>query len=68
MPAVIHPLLHVVRPLLAGLAALALAGPALGNCLDEDKLDALPAMPPRLSIAGHLIRDTVEVLRGGRFG
>ena len=44
MPAVIHPLLHVARPLLAGLAVLALAGPALGNCLDEDKLDALPAM------------------------
>jgi NAD+ diphosphatase len=26
-------------------------------------LDALPAIPPRFSISGHLIRDTVEALR-----
>jgi NAD+ diphosphatase len=29
-------------------------------------IDALPGIPPRLSIAGHLIRDTVEALRNGR--
>jgi len=29
-------------------------------------LDALPAIPPRFSIAGHLIRDTVQALREGR--
>ena len=28
-------------------------------------LDALPAIPPRFSIAGHLIRDTVDQLRRG---
>ncbi len=28
-------------------------------------IDALPAIPPRFSIAGHLIRDTVEAMRGG---
>jgi NAD+ diphosphatase len=28
-------------------------------------IDALPAIPPRLSIAGHLIRDTVEAMRSG---
>ena len=28
-------------------------------------LDALPAIPPRLSIAGHLIRDTLAALRAG---
>lgn len=27
-------------------------------------LDALPKIPPRFSISGHLIRDTVEALRG----
>jgi len=27
-------------------------------------IDALPAIPPRFSISGHLIRDTVERLRG----
>jgi NAD+ diphosphatase len=26
-------------------------------------IDALPAIPPRFSIAGHLIRDTVEAMR-----
>jgi NAD+ diphosphatase len=30
-------------------------------------LDALPQMPPRLSIAGHLIRDTVQAMREERF-
>ncbi|HUG23084.1 NAD(+) diphosphatase, partial [Piscinibacter sp.] len=29
-------------------------------------IDALPAIPPRFSIAGHLIRDTVARLRNGR--
>ena len=28
-------------------------------------IDALPGIPPRFSIAGHLIRDTVEALRAG---
>ncbi|HMO48255.1 MAG TPA: NAD(+) diphosphatase [Rubrivivax sp.] len=28
-------------------------------------IDALPGVPPRFSIAGHLIRDTVEALRRG---
>ncbi len=31
-------------------------------------LDALPAVPPRFSIAGHLIRDTVAALRDGGLG
>ena len=31
-------------------------------------LDALPAIPPRFSISGHLIRDTVEALERGRLG
>jgi NAD+ diphosphatase len=31
-------------------------------------LDALPAIPPRLSVAGHLIRDTVEALHRGALG
>jgi NAD+ diphosphatase len=26
-------------------------------------IDALPGVPPRFSIAGHLIRDTVDALR-----
>jgi NAD+ diphosphatase len=29
-------------------------------------IDALPGIPPRFSISGHLIRDTVEALREGR--
>jgi NAD+ diphosphatase len=29
-------------------------------------VDALPGLPPPFSIAGHLIRDTVEALRAGR--
>jgi NAD+ diphosphatase len=29
-------------------------------------VDDLPGIPPRFSIAGHLIRDTVEALRAGR--
>ena len=29
-------------------------------------LDALPRIPPRLSIAGNLIRDTVDAMRAGR--
>jgi NAD+ diphosphatase len=29
-------------------------------------LDALPLIPPRLSIAGNLIRDTVDAMRAGR--
>ncbi len=29
-------------------------------------LDALPAIPPRFSISGHLIRDTAQALRAGR--
>jgi NAD+ diphosphatase len=29
-------------------------------------LDALPEIPPRFSISGHLIRDTVETLAAGR--
>jgi NADH pyrophosphatase NudC (nudix superfamily) len=28
-------------------------------------VDALPGIPPQFSIAGHLIRDTVTVLREG---
>ncbi len=28
-------------------------------------IDALPGIPPRFSIAGHLIRDTVELMRAG---
>jgi len=28
-------------------------------------IDALPGVPPRFSIAGHLIRDTAEALRAG---
>ena len=28
-------------------------------------IDALPSIPPRFSISGHLIRDTVEALRDG---
>jgi NAD+ diphosphatase len=28
-------------------------------------IDALPGIPPRFSIAGHLIRDTVDALRAG---
>lgn len=28
-------------------------------------IDALPGVPPRFSIAGHLIRDTVQLLRAG---
>jgi len=30
-------------------------------------LDALPGIPPRFSIAGHLIRDTVDAMRAGGF-
>jgi NAD+ diphosphatase len=30
------------------------------------RLDALPGIPPRFSISGHLIRDTVAALREGR--
>jgi NAD+ diphosphatase len=30
------------------------------------RLDALPAIPPRFSISGHLIRDTVAALQAGR--
>jgi NAD+ diphosphatase len=29
-------------------------------------IDALPGIPPRFSIAGHLIRDTIEALRDNR--
>ena len=29
-------------------------------------LDALPNIPPRFSISGHLIRDTVDALAAGR--
>jgi NAD+ diphosphatase len=29
-------------------------------------IDALPPIPPRFSISGHLIRDSVEALRAGR--
>jgi NAD+ diphosphatase len=28
-------------------------------------IDALPGIPPRFSIAGHLIRDTIEAMRAG---
>ena len=28
-------------------------------------VDALPGIPPQFSIAGHLVRDTVTVLREG---
>jgi NAD+ diphosphatase len=28
-------------------------------------LDALPGIPPRFSISGHLIRDTVDSMRAG---
>ena len=31
-------------------------------------LDALPPIPPRFSISGHLIRDTAEALRSGHLG
>ena len=31
-------------------------------------IDALPGVPPRFSIAGHLIRDTAEALRAGSLG
>lgn len=31
-------------------------------------IDALPTIPPRFSISGHLIRDTAEALRAGRLG
>jgi len=30
-------------------------------------IDALPGIPPRFSIAGHLIRDTVEAMRSGNW-
>ncbi|MET0334456.1 MAG: NAD(+) diphosphatase [Rhizobacter sp.] len=29
-------------------------------------IDALPGVPPRFSVSGHLIRDTVEAMREGR--
>jgi NAD+ diphosphatase len=35
---------------------------------DWFSIDALPGIPPRFSIAGHLIRDTVGVLRGDGAG
>jgi NAD+ diphosphatase len=28
-------------------------------------IDALPQIPPRFSISGHLIRDTADALRSG---
>lgn len=31
-------------------------------------LDALPGIPPRFSVSGHLIRDTADALREGRMG
>jgi NAD+ diphosphatase len=31
-------------------------------------IDALPGIPPRFSISGHLIRDTVDAMRDGRLG
>ena len=31
-------------------------------------IDALPGVPPRFSIAGHLIRDTVAAMRAGTLG
>lgn len=31
-------------------------------------IDALPDVPPRFSISGHLIGDTVAAMRAGRFG
>ena len=31
-------------------------------------IDALPKIPPRFSISGHLVRDTVEAMRGGHHG
>ncbi len=31
-------------------------------------IDALPGIPPRFSIAGHLIRDTLEAMQAGRHG
>ncbi len=31
-------------------------------------MDALPAIPPRFSIAGHLIRDTVAAMQAGSLG
>ncbi len=43
VPALTPSTSHLARPLLAGLAALLLAGAARANCLDEGKLDALPA-------------------------
>ncbi|NDG41770.1 MAG: NAD(+) diphosphatase [Betaproteobacteria bacterium] len=30
-------------------------------------IDALPGIPPRFSIAGHLIRDTIDAMRAGTF-
>ncbi len=44
MPAAIDLLTLSNRALLAGLASLVLAAPALSNCLDEAKLEALPAV------------------------
>ncbi|HZF80712.1 MAG TPA: NUDIX domain-containing protein, partial [Rubrivivax sp.] len=31
-------------------------------------IDALPPIPPRMSIAGRLIRDTVQAMQAGRLG
>ena len=31
-------------------------------------VDALPGIPPRFSISGHLIRETVQALRDGTLG
>ena len=31
-------------------------------------IDALPAIPPRFSIAGHLIRDTLVAMQAGTLG
>jgi NAD+ diphosphatase len=30
-------------------------------------IDALPNIPPRFSISGHLIRDTMDAMRAGNF-
>ncbi|MBX3622029.1 MAG: NAD(+) diphosphatase [Rhizobacter sp.] len=30
-------------------------------------IDALPGIPPRFSVAGHLVRDTVQAMRDGRW-
>ena len=30
-------------------------------------IDALPSIPPRFSISGHLIRDTMDAMRAGTF-